>query len=318
MIKFALRALVSCSALALAGIAHAQTPAPAQPPALLGWTPKKTPVEPYVAPNKALWKFSDVLALHAGQANWVQPIVRNKDLRADWHQMANGGKTAPVMYPDTRTGMIVWSGQLRVSIEGQAPFVASKGVEIDVPFRVPFTLEVVGSQPALWFEVQQADQLPIIPLAASPTKPKDLPGYTYTKVRMGGGVGTWDAVNKPSLDYYKDVIGGSTKATAFISSPQLFLNNIRGPGIKTPPSTDRGHFHAEYTEFWFIMEGNIDYLIEGVPFFTAGPGDIVTAATGRFHRASFGGPVGQMDTRVAINPYPFGLHNYEADPQGPQ
>ena len=315
--KFAaLQILVSCSALAMAGTAHAQTPAAAQPPALYGWTPKKNPVEAYAAPNRPLWKLSDVLALHAKEASWTQPIVRNKDLKADWHQLASGGKMPPVMYPDTRTGLIVWGGQVRVTIEGQAPFMASKGFEIDVPFRVPFALEVIGSQPALWFEVHQADDRPIYPLAATPDKPRDIPGYTYTKTRMGGGAGTWDAANKPYLDYYRDVIGGSTKATAFIASDQVFMNNIRGPGIITPPPSNRGHFHAEYDEFWFIMEGNIDYLIEGVPLFTAGPGDIVTAATGRFHRASFGGPVGQMDTRVAINPYPLGLHNYEIDASG--
>lgn len=294
--------------------AQAQTPS-ATPPALLGWSPKKNPVTAYTAPNKPLWKLSEVLAMHSREASWTQPIVRNKNMKADWHQLASGGRTGSVMYPDTRIGLIVWSGQLRVSIEGQAPFVAGKGFEIDIPELVPFTMEVVGGQPALWFEVHQADDLPFYPASTSPEKPRDIPGYTYVKTRMSGGARNWDATNKPYLDYYKDVIGGSTRATAFISDAQMFMNNIRGPGIKTPPPTSRGHFHAEYDEFWFIMEGNIDYLIEGVPFFTASPGDIVTAVAGRFHRASFGGPVGQMDTRVAINPYPRGLHNAEAGPQ---
>jgi mannose-6-phosphate isomerase-like protein (cupin superfamily) len=298
----------------LAQQALAQTPpaapAAAQPAPLFAWAPKKNPVDAYVGPNKALWKLSDVKAMHAGQKNWTQPIIQNKDLTANWHQMAAGGKTAELMYPDSRTGIIVWEGQLRVSIEGQAPFVASKGFEIDVPFRVPFTLENVGSDPAMWFEIHVTGELPLYPAASMANKPADVPGFTYNKIVVGGGAGTWDDTNKPYLDYFKDVVNGTTRATAFIASEHMFVNNIRGKGVPTPPPTNLGHYHLDYTESWFIMEGNIDYQIEGVPFFTASPGDIVTAARGRWHRASFGGPVGQMDTRIAINPYPRGLHGY--------
>jgi mannose-6-phosphate isomerase-like protein (cupin superfamily) len=298
--------------------AQPAAPARAMPAPIFGWSPKKDPYTPYTAPNRPHWLLADILKMHAGEANWVQPIVRDKDLAADYHQMAPGGKTVQVEYPDNRVGIIVWSGQVRVAMEGQEPFIASKGFEIDVPFRVPFTLETVGGQPALWFEVHQANDTPIYPVATTPDKPKDLPGYKYTKVIISGGAGTWDAVNKPYLDYYKDVVQGGARGGAFIASDHMFLNNIRGKGVATPPPTDLGHFHVDFTESWFIMEGNIDYQIEGVPFFTAAPGDIVTAEMGRWHRASFGGPVGQMDTRVAINPFPRGLHDFPADSGGRQ
>ena len=114
------------------------------------------------------------------------------------------------------------------------------------------------------------------------------------------------------------MVQGGARAGAFISGDHMFINNIRGRGTPTPPPSNLGHFHFGHDEFWFIMEGNVDYQIEGVPFFTASPGDIVTAAQGRWHRASFGGPVGQMATRVAINPYPYGLHNYSVESGGRQ
>ncbi|MGZ3275981.1 MAG: cupin domain-containing protein [Phenylobacterium sp.] len=313
---------VAAAALLLALPAAAQAPPrsapPAAPPLLFGWAPKKTPLEAYAAPNRPLWKLKEVLAMHQGEPSWTQPVVRNKDLAADWRQLAAGSKTEPVLYPDNRVGMIVWSGQVRVSIEGQEPFVASKGFEIDVPFRVPFTLEVVGGGPALWLEVHQADDLPIYPAASHPQKPKDLPGYAYAKVILSGGPGTWDAQNRPYLDYFKDVVQGGQRATAFIASDHMFMNNIRGRGAPTPPPTDLGHFHVDFSEFWFVMEGAVDYQIEGIPLFTAEPGDVVTAAMGRWHRASFGGPVGQMGTRVAINPFPQGLHDYPEDSGGRQ
>jgi len=308
-----------CAAAALvASVASAQTPSAGRPPLQIAWSPKKTPYTAYQAPNRAWWKLADVLAMHKGQKDWSQPIVRNKDLMADWHQMAPGGRTPEVEYPDNRTGIIVWAGQIKVSIKGQEPFVAGKGFQIDVPFRLPFTLEAVGSEPALWFEVHAAGDVPIYPVGSSPDKPKDVPGFTYQKTVLMGGDGKYDDVNKPYLDYFKDVIQGGARAGAFISGDHMFINNIRGRGTPTPPPSNLGHFHFGHDEFWFIMEGNVDYQIEGVPVFTAAPGDIVTAAQGRWHRASFGGPVGQMATRVAINPYPYGLHNYSVESGGRQ
>jgi mannose-6-phosphate isomerase-like protein (cupin superfamily) len=314
----ALMCLCATVSIAPALWAQAAPPPGGRPPVEIAWAPKRTPYRAYEAPNRAWWKLSDVRAMHSKERNWVQPIVRNKDLAADWHQLAPGGRTTEVEYPDNRTAIIVWGGQLRVQIKGQEPFVASKGFEIDVPFRLPFTLEVVGSEPALWLEVHAAGDLPIYPVASSPDKPKDAAGFTYQQAILSGGPGVYDDVNRPYLDYYKDVVNGSARATAFIASDHMFVNNIRGKGTPTPPPSNLGHFHFGYDEFWFVMEGNIDYQIEGVPVFTASPGDVVTAAQGRWHRASFGGPVGQLATRVAINPYPRGLHNYSVESGGRQ
>ena len=297
--------------------AAAQAARPMAPPQI-GWSPKKTPYSAYAAPNKPWTKLSDVLASHNGQGTWIQPVVRNKDLMADWHSMAPGGKTPNLEYPDNRTGIIVWGGQVKVSIKGQEPFVASKGFQIDVPFRLPFTLETVGSEPALWFEVHAAGDLPIYPVETTPDKPKDQPGFAYQKTILAGGDGQYDEHNKPYLDFYKDVVQGGARAGAFISGDHMFMNTIRGRATPMPPPSNLGHFHFGHDEFWFVMEGNISIQIEGVPVFTASAGDIILAAQGRWHRASFGGAVGQMDTRVAINPYPYGLHNYAVESGGRQ
>ena len=58
-------------------------------PLEFGWSPKKNPYDEYVAPNKVWWKLSDVLAAHSKTGSWQQAVVRNKDLEADWHQLAN-------------------------------------------------------------------------------------------------------------------------------------------------------------------------------------------------------------------------------------
>lgn len=297
----------------------AQAPRPAPPAPVEMWVPKKTPYAAYDAPNRPWWKLADVLALHKGASDWSQPIVRNRDIVADWHQQAPGKRTAEVAYADNRTAIIVWGGQLRVTIAGHPPFEAGKGFEIDVPLRVPFTLETIGDQPALWFEIHAATDLPLYPLGSTPERPRDVTGFRYERRLVSGGAGAPDATNPLYLDYYRDVVQGGARATAFVAAQHLFVNNIRGRATPTPPASNLGHFHVGYDEFWFVMEGNVDLQIEGEPLIkAAAPGDVLIAKQGRWHRASFGGPEGQMGTRVAINPYPLGLHGYSTQSGGRQ
>ena len=169
---------------------------------------------------------------------------------------------------------------------------------------MPFTLESVGDQPALWLEVHQANDLPIYPAETTPEKPKAVPGYSYHKVILSGGPGVWDEHNRPYLDYYKDVVQGGARAGAFIASDYMFINNIRGKAKPTPPPSDLGHYHVDFTEFWFIMEGQIDYQIEGVPFITAHPGDVVTA--------EIGGLAGVTRTQTMVAFAAFSRHDLES------
>ena len=59
--------------------ASAQTPAaPARgaQPLTLVWAPKPN-ASPFVAPDKAWWKLSEILAAHAGQKDWTEAIVHD-------------------------------------------------------------------------------------------------------------------------------------------------------------------------------------------------------------------------------------------------
>ena len=62
----------------------------------LAWAP--VPVKPnaWVAPNKAHWKLSELLAAHKGQASWKATVVSDNLLRADYIQMASGTKVPKV------------------------------------------------------------------------------------------------------------------------------------------------------------------------------------------------------------------------------
>lgn len=301
----ALAALMGGLTILAADQAGAQVQRP-PPDSVIAWSPKPIKATPWTAPNKAHWKLADVLAKHRGRNSWREAIVRDRDFEATYVQMAPGEKTKTQFWPDNRVFWIVQDGEMRVTIEGQEPFVASKGFLVQVPYRVPYSIETVGDKPSLRFEVTQAGAAPLYPATETPTP---VPGKTYVKVAFNGK-GAYDEANKPFLDFNKDIVQGGARGGAFVRDDHTFANVIRGRGQPVPPATNLGHFHNDYGEFWLVMEGQIDYLIEGVPFFSAQAGDVVYAPVGRWHRASFGGT--GPATRLAINPRPAGLHNYEA------
>jgi mannose-6-phosphate isomerase-like protein (cupin superfamily) len=268
------------------------------------WAPKPTKMTAYTAPNKPHWKLSEILAAHKGQSAWVQPIIRNKDQEADYIAIAPGTKTKLMMYPDDRVVFIVWDGQIRVSVQGKEPFTATKGFMVNVPFRTPFTLENIGTVPALRFEVRQVGSVPLYPASETPDA---------VAVTMTPGPAKDKDTNPLYVDYMKE-FNGSEKPYGgkFVWDDHFTSNILRGKAAAAvPPDTNKGHFHVGWTEFWFIMEGKIGIKIEGLPYFTTEPGDIMTAAQGRWHRAG-NDPGAPWSTRVPFNPRPPILHNFDA------
>lgn len=271
------------------------------------FAPKPAQLTPYTPPHKPHWKLSEILAQQSGKPSWSLTIVDDPHLKAQYISMAPGESTPTKFYADNPAWWVVQDGQIRFTIDGQEPFVATKGYLVQVPYRVPFKMETVGDKPSLRFEVTVAGASVLYP--ATGDQPKAMEGVQYVPVRISGR-GAYSQQNRPYLDFVGQVVNGGQRAGAFVSDDRGFANIIRGRGIARPPDTDKGHFHLDYAEFWIVLEGQIDYLIEGLPFFSALEGDVVYVPKGRYHRASFGGS--GMSTRLAINGYPAGLHNYQA------
>ena len=93
----------------------------------LVWAAKPITPTPFEPPNRLIWRLSEVLAAHKGQASWRQPVLKTRNFEADWISMAPGEKTKTVFYADGRVFWVAESGQMRVNIEGQQSFVARKG-----------------------------------------------------------------------------------------------------------------------------------------------------------------------------------------------
>jgi len=279
---------------------------PAQQPETLAWAP--LPVQPstWEAPNKPIWRLAELLAKHKGEQNWSETVVSDVTLHADYISMAPGTKTPRMFHPDNRAWWIIQDGQIRFNIDGQEPFIASKGYMVQVPYRNVFSMETVGDKPSLRLEVNIGGAKTMYP---ADEQPPATPGINFVKVRISGR-GKYDQANKPYIDFSK-VVDGTEKQRRFIADDRAVANIIRGdPKTQRPASdADKGHFHEESSEFWFILEGKIEYKIGSLPIFIADQGDIVYAPKQMWHRARFAGT--EMATRLAMNGYQDLLHDYQ-------
>jgi len=89
-------------------------------------------------------------------------------------------------------------GQIRFEIEGQEPFVASKGAMVQVPMQTIYSMETVGDKPALRFECNIAKARTLYPKDVEPAK---APGFEWMMVRMSRTPGVYDKGNKPIVTY---------------------------------------------------------------------------------------------------------------------
>ena len=281
---------------------------------LFSWSPKPVPATAWTAPNKPIWRLNEIMAAHKGEANWIQPIVRDQDYHADYISMGSGQQTKPQFWADDRIFWYIASGQVRFHIQGQQPFVAGKGFLVQVPWRNVYWMETVGDQPSVRFEVVRNNRTPLFPASqGDKSAAPAAKGKTYVLASYRGSPDPYTDKNKPYLDFWGDFVKRPAKGgnNAFVSDTTNFMNVIRGKGVPTPPDSNKGHFHIDYNEFWVIAEGTIDYKMEGMKVFTASVGDVVLAPQGRWHRASWAGNA--MSTRIAINPRPEGMHNFDPD-----
>jgi mannose-6-phosphate isomerase-like protein (cupin superfamily) len=292
----------SLALAALPGLALAQDQAPARGgrggPPMVVWAPKPNS-SPYIAPNRPQVKLAELLKAHAGRPSWTQTVVRDATgLTGRYIQMAPGEKTKTQFYVDSSMFWIVEAGQMRVTLAGQEPFVAAKGFVVQVPARVQYAMETVGDEPVLRFEVTHTRAQPFYPLSETPTPVK---GFTYRQVTLQGAAGMYGANARPYLDFQKEVVDAGARAPGgFVRDGETAANITRAPGAPTPPPSQLGHFHDGTSEFWFVMEGNVEFQIEGTPFISASQGDIVYAPAGRWHRSGHAGT--GMDTRISIHP----------------
>ncbi len=199
---------------------------------LEAWAPVPVKPAPFTGPNKPHKKFVDILARHKGKSDWAETEVLTRDFLGQYVSMAPGKKTKTLFWADDRVYWVVVSGQMKVTIDGVEPFVASKGFLVQVPYRIPYSMETVGDQPALRFEVLPAGETPSYPTTETPAPAK---GMKFIKATYDGR-GKYDDINKPYVDFEGDIVAKNGKGGGAVKDDHTWANIIRQPGIPRPPA----------------------------------------------------------------------------------
>jgi len=237
---------------------------------------------PYYGPNKPIWRIADILKAHRGQKSWDQRVLLNRDFDGHYILMAPGEKTKCLFYADDRAFGWIYSGQVKITIDGQESKILSKGWAFNVAPRLSYCMETAGREPVVFFRMTPAGQAPSYPENETPAP---LKGYTYVKAKITS-TGGYDSFNMPFFDI--DEYGASErKGERFLFDGHTSANPRRDIAIaELPPATDWGHFHANMAEAWVDVYGQIDVLISGVGLVHGELGDVINVPEERWHRAT--------------------------------
>ncbi len=277
------------SAVASPGAAQA----PARPTPTAAWAPKPLTTVAY-PPGVHPWvKLADIKAKHKTEASWRDVVVDDGRLTGEYVAASPGTKVARRFHPDTREWFAVVEGEVRVEIEGQDPFVASRGSLVNIPRQTIFSLETIGDKTSLRWVVNVARAKTLYP-RDSDDRPGTPPpsGMTWVPVTINRTGGQYDQFNQPHLNIH-DAASKNDKYTGgrFVRDDKSELLVIYGYEKNLPPfdPADKGHFHPESAEMWLVFTGQIRYAFEGQQPFVASEGDIVYVPVGTWHATRFSG-----------------------------
>lgn len=257
-----------------------------RPPAKIFYAPKPVQPMPYLAPMKPFVRLADLKARHAGHANWSELVVYDKNNRAEVISAAPGSKVPRHLHSDAPEYWVVQEGKIRFEIEDPPgkfqSFEAGPGDLVLAPERHLHSLEVIGSQPAIRFEVTLPDTTVIY--EAKPEQPEK--GMEYTPVTLSTGNNPDEVPNdgKPDRVFsnidqlQKEQSGRRSWSDLAVRKNRAHANIICGYGSDMRHvSGDLGHYHTDFAEIWIILRGQQRFAIEGLDPFVAAAGDIVYA-----------------------------------------
>ena len=266
------------------------------------WAPKPRQLTPYTAPQRPWITLAEVKKAHAGEPNWRALLVDDGRLMAEYVSAAPGTTVGRRFHPDTREWFAVVEGEVRVDIEGQAPFTATRGSLVNIPRQTLYSVETVGASPSLRFVVNVTHAKTVFTSDAAPPAPPE--GSEWVPATINRTPGRYDEFNKPHLNIHEEAAKNEKYAGGrFVRDDKSEMLVLYGHEKNMPPldPADKGHFHEESAEFWLVFTGKIRYAFEGQEPFVASEGDVVYVPAGTWHATRYTGP--DPSCRLSITEY---------------
>ena len=266
------------------------------------WAPKPSKTPAYKTGLKPWVKLADLKAKHKAQANWREVVLDDGRLMAEYVFAAPGAKVGKGFHPDTREWFAVVEGEVRVEIEGQEPFTATRGSLVNIPRQTIYSVETIGTAPSLRFALNVSGAKTVFTRDAAPASPPPA-GMMWTEARINRTPGRYDEFNQPHLNIH-DAAAKNEKYSGgrFVRDDKSEMLVIYGHEKNMPPldPADKGHFHAESAEMWLVFSGKIRYSFEGQQPFIASEGDVVYVPANTWHATRF---IGDNACRLSITEY---------------
>jgi quercetin dioxygenase-like cupin family protein len=278
---------------------EAQQPPKPVPTTVWAAKPLKTPA--YKSGLKPWVKVAELRMKHEREANWHEVVVDDGRLKAEYFAAAPGTKVARSFHPDTREWFAIVEGQVRVEIEGQEPFTATRGSLVNIPRQTIYSLETIGTTPSLRFTLNVSGAKTVYPKEIDP--PPAAAGTAWTEVRINRTPGRYDEFNQPHLNIHAAAAKDEKYAGGrFVRDDKSEMLVLYGHEKNMPPldPADKGHFHAESAEMWLVFSGRIRYAFEGQAPFIAGEGDVVYVPANTWHATRY---IGDNSCRLSITEY---------------
>jgi quercetin dioxygenase-like cupin family protein len=265
------------------------------------WAPKPIKTPAYKSGLKPWVKLIDLKSKHKGQSNWTEIVVDDGRLSGAYVSAAPGAKTTRRFHPDTREWFAVVEGEVRVEIEGQEPFTATRGSLVNIPRQTIYAVETIGSTPSLRFTLNVSGAKTVFPKdVETPAAPA---GTEWTEVRISRTPSRYDEFNQPHLNIHAAAAKDEKYSGGrFVRDDKSEMLVIYGHEKNMPPldPNDKGHFHAESAEMWLVFSGKIRYKFEGQEPFIASEGDVVYVPSNTWHATRF---IGDNACRLSITEY---------------
>lgn len=278
----------------------AQQPATPRPVPTVALAPKPLKTPAYKAGLKPWVKLADIKSRHKS-ADWSEVIADDGRLEAAYHSAAPGAKLSKRFHPDTREWFAVVEGEVRVEIEGQEPFTATRGSLVNIPRQTVYSLETTGTTPSLRFSLNVSGAKTVfLKDSPPPTAPA---GTAWTEVRINRTPGRYDEFNQPQTNIHAEAAKNEKYSGGrFVRDDKSEMLIIYGHERNIPPldPNDKGHFHAESAEMWLVFSGKIRYAFEGQQPFIASEGDVVYVPANTWHATRF---IGDNACRLSITEY---------------
>jgi mannose-6-phosphate isomerase-like protein (cupin superfamily) len=221
--------------------------------------------------NRRLSSHADTTGRHAAGENWAEVLLEDGRNRAVWISGQPGTPPDPHIHPDFNEFWIALDGRTQWQIGQYEPVLSEWGDIIMAPAGFAHNIQPKEGVQAVRFGITHPDSnhdikgvapCRLIPVDEGQTNPNLIHTKLKDLVARNGTSSNWEEIavsdNRNYATYTHELPGTASNSTS----------------------------HANEDRWWVVLEGQIEWTIEGEDSVVANPGDVVFLEKGKTYSTS--------------------------------